>query len=156
MNPRGLRAVLSVADTGSVTAAARLLCLTQSGVSRQVATLEEEIGFALFDRQRGRLRLSRRGEAFISHLRRAMDALDNLPRAARSIADGAIGRVEVAATSAIIHGLLPPLISRYVAARPGLAPLLAMRSLSEIESLGADQRFDLVFVPAPMRPSGLV
>ena len=152
MNLRGLKAFLAVADSGSVTEAAGRLALTQSGVSRQIAALESELGFSLFDRLRGRLVLNRKGEVFLRQVRRTVEAVDHLPRAARAIASGAIDRVVMAATSGIVHGLLPPAVARYVAARPGLAPNVVMRSLQELNDLGPESRYDLVLAPLPFRP----
>ena len=153
MNLKILKAFLSVADGGSVTEVANRLGLTQSGVSRQIASLEQELGFSLFDRVRGRLLLGRKGEAFLPHARRAVDAVDHLPRAARAIISETIDRVTIAATSGIVHGLLPPAIARYVHARPDLPPKVAMYSLREIADLGPEGQFDLLVAPLPLRPT---
>ncbi len=152
MNLKGLKAFLAVADSGSVTEAADRLALTQSGVSRQIASLEGELEFPLFDRLRGRLVLNRKGEVFLRHVRSTVEAVDHLPRAARAIASGAIDRVVIAATSGIVHGLLPPAVARYVSARPGLPPNIVMRSLQELNDLGPESRYDLVLAPMPLRP----
>ena len=149
---KGLKAFLAVADCGSVTEAANRLALTQSGVSRQVAAIEEEVGFTLFDRSRGRLVVNRKGAAFLRHARRTLDAVDHLPRAALAIASGALDRVVIAGTSAIVHGLLPLAVARYVQERPGSPPSIVMRSLREIVELGPQGYFDLILVPTPVRP----
>ena len=57
-----LRAVIAVADCGSVTRAAALLNLTQSAVSMQIKRLEDSLGQALFDRAQRRMALSAAGE----------------------------------------------------------------------------------------------
>jgi DNA-binding transcriptional LysR family regulator len=150
MNFKQLKAFLSLAERGSVTATAEYLSVTQSGVSRQIATLEEELGFLLFDRVRGRLVINRRGQAFTRHVRQTVDQVDLLPRAARAIADGVFDRVSVVATSSIIHGLLPGAIARYIAKRPGLPPRVIMRSLREITELRPEDDFDLLVAPMPI------
>lgn len=150
--PDDLSAFLAVAETGSVTLAAERLGLTQSGVSRKIANLELTLGFRLFDRSRGRVALNRQGRAFAPHARQAVDAVGNLPRIARAISDGAYDRVRVAATSSIMHGLLPPALAHYLEVRPDLPPSASMRSLSEILNLEAVDTFDIVLAPLPMRP----
>ena len=150
--PEDLKAFLAVAETGSVTRAAERLGLTQSGVSRKLASLETALGFRLFDRDRGRVALNRQGRALAPHARRIVDTVGNLPRIARAIAAGAYDRVRVAATSSIMHGLLPPALARYLKERPGLPPSATMRSLAEILNLEASDTFDLVIAPLPMRP----
>ena len=150
MQIKQLRSFLAVADTGSVTATAEQLNMTQSGISRQIATLEDELGFPLFDRVRGRLILNRRGIAFRRHVRKSVDSMDHLPRAAKAIADGVVNRVSVVATSSIIHGLLPPAITRYVAEWPGLPPRIIMKSFRELSELSPEEDFDLVLAPMPI------
>lgn len=151
-NLKGLKAFLAVAEFGSVTEAANRLALTQSGVSRQISAIEEDVGFALFDRIRGRLSISRKGGAFLRHARRTLDVVENLPRAALAIASGAADRVVIAGTSAVVHGVLPLAVARYVRERPGSTPSITMRSLQEISELGDQGHFDLIIAPAPLRP----
>ena len=55
MNFRQLEIFRAVMDTGSATAAARLLGLSQPAVSRQLMQLETEVGLDLFARERGKL-----------------------------------------------------------------------------------------------------
>lgn len=56
-----LAAFEAASRTGSVTAAARELGLTQGAVSRQILALEEQLGVALFLRERQTIRLTRAG-----------------------------------------------------------------------------------------------
>lgn len=150
--PDHLKAFLAVAETGSVTRAAERLGLTQSGVSRKISGLEEEIGFRLFDRVRGRVALNRHGHAFAAHARKAVELIDNLPRVARSISTGTYDRVRIVATSSIMHGLLPDALAIYIADRPDLPPSATMRSLSEVLGLEQSDQVDIVLAPLPMRP----
>ena len=147
-----LKAFLAVAETGSVTRAAERLGLTQSGVSRKLAGLEASLGFRLFDRDRGRITINQQGRALAPHARRIVDTSSNLPRIARAIGAGHYDHVRIAATSSIMHGLLPPALARYLDERPGLPPSATMRSLAEILNLDAADAFDLVLAPLPMRP----
>ena len=62
MNLSQLRALVAVADTGSITGGAARLGLTQSGASQAVAALEERLGIRLVLRmRRGALPVDRRG-----------------------------------------------------------------------------------------------
>ena len=150
--PDHLKAFLAVAETGSVTRAAERLALTQSGVSRKIAGLEDDIGFRLFDRVRGRVALNRHGHAFAALARKAVELLDDLPRVARSITTGTYDRVRIVATSSIMHGLLPGALAAYIDDRPDLPPSVTMRSLSEVLNLEQSDQVDIVLAPLPMRP----
>lgn len=67
-----LRYLVSVADTGSFTAAAARLLVSQSGVSAQVAKLEHELGHRLFDRRGRTVSLTDAGREVIPHARDAL------------------------------------------------------------------------------------
>ena len=64
MNDTSIACFLSVARTGSFTATATELCSTQQAVSRNVLSLEEELGFTLLDRSGHTVELTLEGEHF--------------------------------------------------------------------------------------------
>ena len=72
-----LHAFAACARTGSATRAAETLNLTQSAVSRSLATLEDRLGIRLFDRVRQRLVLSQAGRAFQRDADRLLDDLEH-------------------------------------------------------------------------------
>ena len=67
-----LSAFEAAARTGSFTAAAREMHLTQSAVSRQIKGLEERLGVDLFLRERQTVRLTSAGEAYVRDVREAL------------------------------------------------------------------------------------
>lgn len=62
MDYNKLKTFVVVAENGSISAAARGLSRTQSAITQQIQQLEEELGFALFDRNNGRIYLTRAGD----------------------------------------------------------------------------------------------
>ena len=64
MNFRQLEAFRHVIVTGTTKEAARRMFVTQPAISRLINALEEELGFALFNRLKGRLQPSRAGMRF--------------------------------------------------------------------------------------------
>src|SRR5262249_45316576 len=68
-----LRGFEAAARTGSFTGAARALGLTQAAVSYQVRSLEQHLGFPLFERLAHGLRLTDIGRAYLPSLQRAFD-----------------------------------------------------------------------------------
>ena len=74
---RALQAFVAVCETGSMTAAARRLGLSQSAVSQSIASLEREQGTALFDRDPNankRAEPSRRSGSEVSRSNRTLTA----------------------------------------------------------------------------------
>ncbi|GKW48832.1 LysR substrate-binding domain-containing protein [Halomonas sp. NCCP-2165] len=67
-----LRTLVAVADTGSVTAAARRLAYTQSTVSMQLRRLEEALGVALHEREGRCIRFTAEGQRLLGHARRLL------------------------------------------------------------------------------------
>ncbi|MBW8882961.1 MAG: LysR family transcriptional regulator, partial [Asticcacaulis sp.] len=67
-----LQAFEAAARTGSVTQAARELNLTQSAVSRQIKSLEDQLEVELFHRERQTIRLTLGGEAYARDIRDAL------------------------------------------------------------------------------------
>ncbi len=71
-----LRAFEAASRLGSFTAAARELSLTQSALSRQIQSIEQEVGLRLFEREGPRVHLSPAGERLAAALRPALASLD--------------------------------------------------------------------------------
>ncbi|MCU4710228.1 LysR family transcriptional regulator [Acinetobacter pittii] len=71
-DPRLLRAFVTIFETGSFTAAADRLHLTQSTVSQQLARLEESVGHALIDRTARPFKLTASGEYLIGYAQRIL------------------------------------------------------------------------------------
>ncbi|MFC3216783.1 LysR family transcriptional regulator [Comamonas sp. JC664] len=76
MDFKQLKAFLTVADTGSVTRASELLHVVQPAVSRQLKLLEEDLGCALFERERHGMVLTEQGQELASYARRAFGELE--------------------------------------------------------------------------------
>ncbi len=75
-----LRALVTCADLESVSRSAIALNLTQSAVSRSIASLEERLGVRLFHRVRKRLHLSDAGRAMVHDSREILERLDSSAR----------------------------------------------------------------------------
>ncbi|WP_213878886.1 LysR family transcriptional regulator [Pseudomonas sp. dw_358] len=73
-----LRSFVAIARSGSISAAARHLHLTQGGISQQVKRLEAFFGCQLLDRDPAGTRLTDRGRDFLPKARRLLDLNDSL------------------------------------------------------------------------------
>ena len=75
LESRHLQTVLAVADTGSLTAAAKRLHLTLSAVSHQLRELESLFGVALFDRKARPVKTTAAGERLLACARPVLPLL---------------------------------------------------------------------------------
>ena len=66
MELRQLRYFVAVAEIGNISRAAKRVFLTQSALSRQIKSLEEEIGLCLLERQAHSIRLTAVGETLVT------------------------------------------------------------------------------------------
>lgn len=128
-----LRAAIAVQDEGTVTAAAQSLGLSQPAVSRLVAMLEADLGFAVFERSRKRLLVTERGSRFLDEARRALAAMTRLAIAGRELAQGQRGLLRIGAIPALAHGVLAQAIGRHVRRAPDI--VLDIRQLPRHEQI---------------------
>ncbi|WP_257015451.1 LysR family transcriptional regulator [Rhodococcus sp. ACS1] len=76
MDVKQLTALVAVADAGSVTRAAELLHLVQPTVTRQIHTLEQELGVSRFERSRPGMELTEPGRLMLERARRVLAELE--------------------------------------------------------------------------------
>ncbi len=120
MRLRHIEVFQAVMETGSMSAAARLIHLTQSAVSRAMASAEAQLGYPLFHRSAGRLVPTSEGLALFEESAAIFERLEALKRTARHLKSGDEGRVRVAAIPALCHKLLPDVIARFHHAYPNV------------------------------------
>ena len=94
-------------------AAADELHLTHSAVSQQIQMLEEQLGFALFDRRGRRIVLNSAGAALLQSVVPALDQLDDGVRAAAAAASGTALRIRVSLLPSFAQRWLLPRLVRW-------------------------------------------
>lgn len=94
-----IKTFLTVAECMSFTEAASTLNLTQSAVSRQMATLEDEIGAKIFDRKNNYFRLTYAGRKLRDGFRQVVDGLDNVISEVQKIDRGIEGELRIGVLS---------------------------------------------------------
>jgi DNA-binding transcriptional LysR family regulator len=102
----------AVAETGSFTRAARALFLTQSGVSKHVRHLEEDLGTKLFDRLARRVLLTEPGRTLHDATREMLRLIQDA-EARIAEADGPAGTLTLAASITAGTYILPAALAEY-------------------------------------------
>lgn len=160
LNSDRLRVLHAVATYGSITAAARALHVTPSGLSQQLAKLEREAGHRLLEPAGRGIRLTSAGHVLaeraggiVARLRAAEVALDEL--------SGAVaGPLRIGSFSTAARAIMPTALARLTADHPDLVLTLTEGEAEELlPRLGTDE-LDLVVVeswdnmPTPL-PAGV-
>jgi LysR family carnitine catabolism transcriptional activator len=115
-----LRAIASVANYGSFTAAAADLGMTQSAVSRLVLQLERQLGVAVFLRSTRSVILTVAGREFAASTRRVLDDLSIQVDNARALGEQVRGRLIISCLLSITHHVVPEAVLKYRKAHPGV------------------------------------
>lgn len=120
MRLRHIEVFQAVMETGSMSAAARLIHLTQSAVSRAVANAETHLGYPLFHRSGGRLVPTSEGLALFEESSAIFERLESLKRTAVNLKSGEQGVVRIAAIPAVCHKILPDALARFHRSHPNV------------------------------------
>ncbi|MFT3778784.1 MAG: LysR family transcriptional regulator [Ottowia sp.] len=134
-----LKAFLETAETGSLSAAARKLGLTQPTLSRQVAAIEQRMGVTLFERVGKAMALTPTGLDLLEHARAMGAAAEALDLAATGRSEAVGGVVSVTATDMVAAHLLPPLVRQLREQEPGIVvEVIPSNALSNLLRREAD------------------
>jgi DNA-binding transcriptional LysR family regulator len=146
---RDLRAFLAVAEREHVTRAAEALHVAQPALSKQVRTLERQVGVQLFERAGRGVRLTAGGAALLPAAREVLEAWE---RARAELARAATGTLVVGMQTSPGRGLLPE-VRRRVAERCPDAELV-LRQVGWADPTGGlvERACDAAFVWLPLPP----
>jgi DNA-binding transcriptional LysR family regulator len=133
------RAFLATADSGSLTAAARLLGISQPTLGRQVAALEEELGVLLFERSHEGLNLTSAGLVLLEQARAMKEAARQLSLLASGQSQSLEGSVCISATEMMASCKLPEVLAQLRNHYPNLTlELIASSQISDLRRREAD------------------
>ena len=109
---RRLQVFWSVAHSGSMTRAAKLLGVTQPSLSQQLAAFETAIGARLFDRRAGGLELTELGAALLARAEQVLRSVQELEDVLPVAGGGARHSLRIAGAGSVMRTLLPEAIRR--------------------------------------------
>jgi DNA-binding transcriptional LysR family regulator len=155
VTPARLRALVAVAETGSVRAAAARLVVTESAVSSAITALSHDLGFALVDRDGRGVKLTPAGRTYAQYARRILGLIDEAAAAARGADDPRHGRLRLAAVTSAGDQLLPALLAAFQQRCPDVEVTLDVGPSARVWSLLTEHEADLVLAGRPPRPTAV-
>ncbi len=120
VNLRHIEIFNAIMRTGSMTAAARLLNVTQPAVSAALKQLEARLKLTLFDRSGGRLQPTSNARALLPDVAEIFGRAGAIERLSQDLAQGHRGVFTVAATPPLGDGFVAKAVATFVAQRPGV------------------------------------
>jgi DNA-binding transcriptional LysR family regulator len=152
---RQIEAFRAVMVAGTVVGAARLLNVTQPGVSRTISLMELRLGYALFHRTGRRLVPTPEAEALYREVEHLSSGLERISQFAHDLRYQKAGALRIACLPALAQGLVPRAVARFLASRPEVSVFLQSLPSRQIAELVATRQFDLGLVELPLNRSAI-
>jgi DNA-binding transcriptional LysR family regulator len=109
-----------VAQTGGFTAAANVLGLPKSNISRRVANLETELDVRLLERSTRKIRLTEIGEIYFRHCEQIIEEAEQAELSVNKMLEGPRGILRVSTSVTTGQQLLTPLLADFLSGYPEL------------------------------------
>lgn len=156
MEIRQMKAFIAIAETGTFTAGAARVHVTQAAISMQLKQLELEVGAPLFIRAPRRVILTEAGEALLERARTILREHDTALAQIAELAGAERGRLRVGSASAMVAADPLPRILKELRARHPRAEVSLSSGTSEalVKHILAGE-LDMAFVSLPVETHGI-
>ncbi len=156
MNLHHLAIFNAVAETGSISAAAQQLHISQPALSREIKEFEDRLGVVLFERRPRGMRMTHAGEVLHEYAARLFDISRTAQAAMQEIADARKGHLSIGASNTNGTYVLPRRLATFRRANPDVRITMFVGNTEQISQGVADMRFTLGFIEGPLHVGGLV
>ena len=153
MNIRQLEAFRAVMISGSTVGAAKLLRMSQPGVSRLLGQLEASLALTLFDRSTGRLLPTVEANLLHSEVERTFTSVERIRELARDIQAAGMGELSIATLPMLALGFLPDAVAEFNLTHPRTRISLNVRLSPHVAEMVAAQQVDFGFAEYPYEAS---
>ncbi len=150
LNLRSLEAFRETMQCGSVTAAAARMGMTQPAVSRLIAQLEQDAGFGLFYRDKGRLSPTPEALILYEDVDLAFGGLERIDALVRDIAVFNAGTLRIVAPPSLSEGVLSTILAGFIAKYPKVRISIDSRSTETAKAMVVNRTADCGFAKLPL------
>ncbi|MEH6433673.1 LysR family transcriptional regulator [Massilia sp. DD77] len=150
-----LSIIREVDRRGSLTAAAEVLCLTQSALSHTIRKLEQQLGTQVWTREGRTLRLTQAGEYLLGLAQRVLPQLDHAERQMAQYAQGQRGTLRIGMECHPCYQWLLKVVAPYLASWPAVDVDVKQKfQFGGLQALSSYE-VDLLVTPDPLFKPGL-
>lgn len=146
-----LQVFCEVALRQSISAAAKILCISQPAVTQHIKLLEESFSTTFFIRSRHGVILTQAGTALLAHVRQMRFLEETFIEKLREQGSVLQGRLSLGASVSILDYYLPSLLGRFKHDHPKVVIDIFRGNSSTIIGALLDQRIDIGLIEAPCR-----
>lgn len=151
MKDHQLKALVQVADAGSIRAAARAMHLSQSALTKALRELEEDVGAELLTRSYKGVAFTPAGQALLTRARLALAMLEKGREEVRLLRGGAGARIAIALTPLVAALVLPRVLTEFRRVQPDAALSLEEGLLTNVVPGLIEGRLDFAVALADPR-----
>lgn len=155
MRLRQIEVFHAIYTTGSMTNAAAMLNVSQPSISKVLAHAEQQLGYRLFDRVKGKLIPTPEAHQLFVHVKAVYKDVDRLRHVASNIRDSGAGRIRVAGTPAFGLEVLPQAVASFQRENPGTVFEIETLHLDEINTALRESRIDVGLAFDPTENPGI-
>jgi LysR family transcriptional regulator, low CO2-responsive transcriptional regulator len=152
---RHLVAFTTVLETGGFTRAAEVLNLTQSALSHQIKTLEEQLGIEVFARIGKRTLLTQAGEILLKHATVVLRELTDVRQSLLELRDPGRGRLRISSAGYSCYLLLPRILREFKGVYPRVELSVSADYTGEAVQHLLEGNLDIAILVAPPPVRGL-
>lgn len=153
MNTRQLEYAVKLSESESFSQLAEKLNITQPALSKQILSLEKELGVQLFDRSANPISLTAAGEHFIRGAKELLYKEEELVRSMEQFALGERGRLVIGVTPFRSAYLIPDIVKKLQERYSGIKVKLVEEGSEQLRRDAADGKFDFAVVNLPVDDS---
>ncbi|RWY48389.1 LysR family transcriptional regulator [Mucilaginibacter gilvus] len=124
---------------------ANMINITQSALSRQIKTLEEELGVSLFERNKRNVKLTPSGIFLKNKWSTLLNDLNEVHVFAKKIGKGETGHIRIVHPDSISFSMLPELLARVAESYPGITIDLLQLVYEDAQQSLLEYKNDLAF-----------
>jgi molybdate transport repressor ModE-like protein len=151
MDLRDLRYFAAIAQSGSMTAAAKSLHVSQPTLTVAMQNLEEQLKTTLFVRERSGVRLTATGEELLRHANDVFQMLERAEQRIKGLESEDEGTFTIGCHESLGAYFLPDFMATFLRAHPRIELLIANESSAQVREsvLERKTQFGLVVNPHP-------
>lgn len=146
MTTEQYRVFYQVAESGSISRAAKVLFVSQPAVTKSIKTLEKELDVILFHRDSKGVTLTREGEVLFHYVKEAFEQLGQGEKMIRQLKDGSIGTVKIGISNILCKYYFMPHLRRFHELYPNLKIEIVNRTSPETLELLEQEKIDCAII----------